>query len=638
MSVDTRATLPVLTALARGVLGASYSPELPERMVETLDRLPSQADLKQVVGTLRFGDTKAGALALTGRPVPLSWLSAGEAEAVVKRWRASRVAAIRQLGAAVVSLSMAACYGHPGPEWARIGYPGPPGPPPDEPRKLTPIDISSDEVLNCDVVVVGSGAGGGCSAAILAEAGLDVVVLEKGDYRAPRDFHQNEADAMRDMYLYAGTLTTADGGIRIFAGSTLGGGTVINWSSSWKTPEPVLREWAEVSGISAFADGEIEESLDRVCDRLSVNLDSSAALKRDQLLEDGLKRLGWHVDSFPRNVKGCTQDEACGFCTFGCRIGAKQASLNTYLEDAAGAGARLVVGADVGRVLVSDGRATGVEASVGRHRVTVRARAVVAAGGSIETPALLLRSGIKGRVGHNLRLHPATTVLGFFDDHVAAWSGVYQARYSNHLAGGWIGGYGPTLETGPAHPGAISTLLPWEGAEPHRRLMADYTSISPVGFPLRDRGSGRVKIDRQGRPRVDYKISASDERAITEGVISAGKVLEAAGARKIFTLHHDSISYEPNGSGGHERWADEIRRRGCKQDRMMYFTMHQMGSCAMGVDPARSAVGADNESHEVNGLYVMDASTFPTPSGVNPMISIYGIAHRAATKLAQRLT
>ena len=147
-----------------------------------------------------------------------------------------------------------------------------------------------------------------------------------------------------------------------------------------------------------------------------------------------------------------------------------------------------------------------------------------------------------------------------------------------------------------------------------------------------------MKVDRRGAPKVDYKLLASDERAVTEGVIAAGKVLEAAGARKIVTLHHDSITYEPNGSGGHERWAEEVRRRSCKQDRMMYFTMHQMGSCAMGVDPTRSAVGPDNESHDVPGLYVMDASTFPTPSGVNPMISIYGIAHRAATKLANRLS
>lgn len=638
MPVDTRATLPVLTALARGVLGRSYSPEIPPRMAETLGRVPSQAALSQLVGTLRFADTKAGALALTGKATPLSWLAAPEAEAVVKRWRASRVPALRQLGGVTVSLAMAACYGHPGEEWARIGYPGPPAEAPDEPRALAPVTIETDEDLTCDVVIVGSGAGGGCSAAILAQAGLDVIVLEKGGYQAPRDFHQREADAMRDMYLYAGTLTTADGGIRIFAGSTLGGGTVINWTSSWKTPEPVLKEWAEVSGIRAFADGEIQESLDVVCDRLNVNLDSSAALKRDQLLEDGLKRLGWHVDSFPRNVKGCTQDEACGFCTFGCRIGAKRSSLNTYLEDAASHGARMIVGADVRAVTISDGRATGVEASVGRHRVSVRARAVIAAAGSIETPALLLRSGMKGRVGHNLRLHPATTVLGVFDDHVAAWSGVYQARYSNHLAGGWIGGYGPTLETGPAHPGGIATVSPWEGADAHRELMGNFSGISPVGFPLRDRGSGRVKIDRRGAPKVQYKISASDERAVVEGVVSAGKVLEAAGARKIFTLHHDSIGYQPNGGGSHERWADEIRSRGCKQDRMMYFTMHQMGSCAMGVDPNRSAIGSDNQSHDVADLYVMDASTFPTPSGVNPMISIYGIAHRAATKLAQRLS
>lgn len=628
---------PALSSLARGILGEGYTPDVLPRMHQTLAKVACASDRSQILGTLRAVDTRAGALALTGRGIPVSWLSASEAEAVIRRWSSSRLPGLRQLASELIALAMMSLYGHRGPEWDRIGYRGPQGAPPEVPKPILPIDVDADTTIACDVVIVGSGAGGGCAAGVLSRAGLDVVVLERGDYRNEADFSQVEAEGYHDMYLYGGTLTTTDGGVRLFAGGTLGGGTVINWSTSWKTPEPVLREWAGVSGVEAFASGEIEQSLDEVCARLDVNLDSSASGPRDELMENGLKKLGWHVDAMPRNVKGCTQDEACGFCCFGCRVGAKRSSLSTYLQEAFERGARVVTGADVRSVQVSDGRATGVEATVGPHRLSVKARAVIAAGGSIETPALLLRSGLRGEVGHHLRLHPATALGGVFDEPIGMWGGVMQARYSNELDGPWTGGYGPTLETGPAHPGGWATVLPWQNAAAHRALMNDYGRMSTVGFPSRERGSGRVKIDRKGSPRVEYKISLEDERNIAEGVVAAGKVLEAAGARRIFTFHRDSISYEPNGPSAHERWAEETRARGYRDGQLRFFSMHQMGSCRMGTDPSTSAIDGNNESHEVKDLYVMDASTFPTPSGVNPMISIYGIAHRAATKLAERL-
>jgi len=637
-SFDRSAVDPTLAAIARGIIGESYSPEMVDHMHGKLSKLASDALFKQFYGTIAALNTKAGALALTGRPVPVSWLRPEEAEALIQTWKRSKLEQKRKFASILVSLVMSARYGRPSPEWDRIGYPGPPGPPPDVPKKLEPLAIHSDETLYCDVVIVGSGAGGGCTAGILAEAGLDVVVLEKGGYHNESDFTQYESEAHDQMYLYGATLTTADEGVRLFAGSTLGGGTVINWATSWRTPEPILREWAQVSGIDAFTSGEIEESLDSVCARLNVNFDSSAASKRDELFEDGLKRLGWHVDAMSRNVEGCSQDEACGFCTYGCRIGAKKSSLNTYLEDAAEHGARMVVGADVRKVLIRDGVAHGVEARVGRHTLKVEARAVVAAGGSLETPALLLRSGMGGQVGRNLRLHPATALVGIFDDYVGVWGGVNQARYSNELDGPWTGGYGPTLETGPAAPASFATVVPWTSAKEHRELMTEYPNASVVGFPSRERGSGRVKIERSGAPKVIYKITSDDEKRIADGVVAAGRVLEAAGARKIFTFHHDPISYEPNGPSAHERWAAETRARGYRSRQIMFFSMHQMGSCRMGIDPSTSAIDDNNESHDVKNLYVMDASTFPTPSGVNPMISIYGIAHRAAKKLARRLS
>jgi long-chain-alcohol oxidase len=628
---------PVLAALAAGLLGADPGPEVPGRVLTTLDRLAGRRDREQLLGVLRALDTRAGALALTGRPVPVSALGPAAAEAVVRRWNASRWPLRRQLGAALVAATMLAAYGWPGPARDRTGYPGPPGPAPDGPRRLDPLRLEAGAELTCDVVVVGSGAGGGVVAAGLAQAGLDVVVLEKGGHAAEADFAHQEGDAYRDLYLYAATLTTTDLGCRVLAGSTLGGGTVVNYSTSWPTPPAVLAEWRMVSGVAAFASGEVEAAQAAVAERLGVTDEESRPGARDRLMEDGLARLGWHAGRLPRNVRGCAQDAGCGFCGFGCRLGAKQSTLRTYLEDAAAAGARLVVGADARRVLVADGRAGGVAARVaGGGRVVVRARAVVAAGGAIETPALLLRSGLGGQVGRNLRLHPGTAAFAVFEQPVRCWEGTLQARYSAELQER-LGAYAPLLETVPVHPGLGATALPWRSAADHRALMERFAQLSLVGVLGRDEGGGRVRVDRDGNPRVAYRLGRADEARLAAGLAAAGQVLAAAGAVEVFSLHRQRLAFRPGRPGAHAAWAAATRRAGLGGGRATLASYHQMGSCRMGTDPASSVVGPDHESHQVGGLYVADASVFPTASGVNPMLSVMGLAHRAAGRIAARL-
>lgn len=471
-------------------------------------------------------------------------------------------------------------------------------------------------------------------AAHLARAGLDVVMLEKGGYYSESDFDHVESWAQRDLYLYGATLTTADTGVRIIAGSTLGGGAVVNYTVSFRTPPKVLEQWRALSGIDAFANGEMDSSLDEVSSRLNVNRDSSAANGRDRLMEEGLKKLGWHVDQMPRNVKGCAQDEQCGYCGFGCRVGAKLGA-RVYLEEAAGHGTRIVTGANVTNVVVQDGRATGVHAICGAHTLRVKARGVVVAAGAIETPALLLRSRLGGRVGHGLRLHPGTAVWGLFDEEVRMWEGVQMARYSDQHRD-WDDGYGPIWESVPLHPAAWATVIPWTSAGDHYELMGRYPHASYVAPLPRDRTSGRVTIDKRGAPRIDYKLAADDERRIVNAVIEGSKILEAAGARQIYSAHGIPTTYRVGEPGGRDRWADEVRTRGYRNGRAILGSFHQMGSCSMGTDPSSSAVGPDGETHEVRNLFVTDGSTFPDASGVNPMLSIFGIANMIAPKIAAR--
>jgi long-chain-alcohol oxidase len=627
----------VVAALAAGLLGPGYHPEVPARVLALLDRTPSRRDRDQLLGVLRLLDSRAGALALTGRPAPVSGLSPAAAEALLQRWWRSRLPLQRRLAAALQGVTMLAGYGWPGPARDATGYPGPLGAAPDVPRRLAPLELAGDQELACDVVVVGSGAGGGVAAAELARRGLDVLVVEKGGYAAERDFHHLEGDAYQQLYLYGLTLTTDDLACRIVAGSTLGGGTVVNYTTSFTPPPRVLAEWAEVSGTDAFVSGEVAASLDAVAERVGVTTGQSAPGVRDTLMERGLERLGWHVGPLPRNVRGCAQDAGCGWCGFGCRLGAKQSTMVTFLQDAAAAGARMMVGADVRRVLVDQGWAVGVEASgPAGARLKVRARAVVAAGGAIETPALLLRSGLRGQVGRHLHLHPGTAAMGVFDEPVRWWEGTTQARYSAELRDR-LGPWAPIFETIPLHPATAAAALPWQSVAQHRDLMERSAQLSLIGVLCRDTAEGRVRVDRDGNPRVRWRLNRQDEERMAAGVAAAGEVLAAAGATEVFSVHRQRFAFRPGGPDAHRAWAEATRQAGYRAGRATLASYHQMGSCRIGTDPARSVVGPDQQTHEVKALYVADASVFPTAVGVNPMLTVMGLAHRAAAGIADRL-
>lgn len=628
----------VIAALARGVLGSAYVPSVPDEIIQTIFQLPSRRDRDDLLRGLRVLDTKIGAFALTGTRVPASWTTQAEAEDLLRALKRSRLRAKQMLAGGIISASVAALYGHETPAWRAIGYPGPlPSPVEPQPPRFAPTEIDSDTHISCDVVIVGSGPGGGCVASHLAAAGLDVVIVEKGAYFSEADFHHYESASHRDLYLYGATLATRDGGTRIIAGSTLGGGATVNYSISFETPPKVREQWARISGIEAFVSGEYEEAQREAAVRLNVNRDSSALNPRERFMEEGLKRLGWHVDQMPRSVKGCTQDEQCGYCGFGCRVGAKQGP-KAYLEEAVDKGARIITRADIRRVLVSDGKATGVEGRSGKHRLVIDARkAVAVAAGAIETPALLLRSGLRGEVGRHLHLHPGAGIWGIFEEEARPWEGVQMSRYSDEVRD-WDDGYGPIFESVPMHPGVFSTAVPWTSAAEHGRLMSQYRNTSLVAMLGRDKTEGRIKIDKDGAPLVDYSLRVDDERRLIEACLKGAKVFEEAGARSIRTTHTFLNSYEPGSPGAFERWAEGVRNAGIKADNWILGSFHQMSSCRMGVDPTTSAVDANNQSHEVKDLYVTDSSTFPDASGVNPMLSVFAIANRAGKRLAERLT
>lgn len=579
-------------------------------------------------------------LALNGRMVSFATLEPREREEVLRRWAISPIALRRAGFQALKRLTHVAHFCWPlddgmHPAWRAVGYPGPLDPPLDGAKPLPVFPLPGDKTLDCDVVVVGSGAGGGVVAGVLTAAGRDVIVLEKGPNPGASDMTQIEGDMLSALYLDHGLLMTQSGSMPILAGSCVGGGTTINWTTSFALPRSVRAEWDALSGLTLFASPRFGESLERVGRRVNVGTEWNTPGMRDAILERGCRALGWHVDQQPRNVSDCRQGIECGYCGYGCRHGAKNSTAVTYLRDATDGGARLIPRCDVRRILVRAGEATGVEATVERAdgtmcSLTVRARAVVVACGAIYTPALLKRSGVANRnIGRGLRLHPASAVVGVFPERVEPWSGALQTRYSDQFAN-LRHGYGVRFETGPVHFALPASGFGWESAVAFREDVARLAHTSLVGVLLRDRDAGRLAVSREGRPRVSYEPSDHDIEHLRQGLRGAGEILAAAGATDVMSLHTPPVRARPGAAGWLDTLVEGMDARGYRHCRMSFISFHQMGSAAMGREPGRSVVGETGNVHGVRGLYVADASTFPTSSGVNPMITIMAIADHVA--------
>jgi long-chain-alcohol oxidase len=567
-------------------------------------------------------------------------------EALLRSWAVSPIALKRAGFQALKRLCHVAYFCWPvsdtrHPAWEAVGYPGPLPQPANAPQVLPTLTIDRDTTLDCEVVVVGSGAGGGVAAGVLAQAGRDVIVLEKGPNPSAPELTQIEGDMLGELYLDGGLLMTQSGSMPILAGSCLGGGTAINWTTSFATPESVRNEWDDRSGLRLFTGERFAASLDRVMARVNVGTEWTTPGRRDELLERGLSALGWDVHPIPRNVTGCREGLECGYCGYGCRHGAKNSTARTYLTDAAAAGARLVAHCEVERVVVTGGRATGVAARArgpdGRlHHLTVRARVVIAAGGAISTPVLLRRSGLGHHdIGRNLHLHPVSAVIGVFPERVEPWSGSLQTRYSNHLADMDGHGYGARFETGPLHFALPASAFGWESARQLREDVARLGHMGMVGILVRDRDTGRVAVSRAGRARVHYEISRYDARHMRRAIEAAAQVLAAAGATELLTLHTPPVRVRPGGA----HWLSDMMARadavGYRRCRMSYISFHQMASAAMGRDAGRGPVGETGETFEVRGLYVADGSACPTSTGANPMISIMALADHVARAIAE---
>ena len=602
----------------------------------------AQAEFGQLLDLL---DKPVLGLTWLGPLRPFPRLDAARREQLLQSWAASRLPLLRKGFQALRKLCLFLYYGGSRPgrpaAWAALGYPGPADAPVDTAPPLQTLRPRADTTYHCDVLVVGSGAGGGVVAGELAAAGFDVLVLEKGPYFHGRDFTQREADMMGALYDARGTLSTQDGGIGLLAGSCLGGGTTVNWAGAFRTPDYVLEEWARAHDAPHFTGPDFQHSLDAVAGALSVNTDYARHNGQNQALWDGSRRLGQEAKLIPRNEKGVDGSDAhfraLGYSSLGDGHGHKQGTLNTYLPLAFGHGARLLPDARVERITQAQGRAAGAEATYAPAdgpavRVQVRARVVVVAAGAIQTPALLLRSGLRHpHLGRHLHLHPTVAVAAQYPWPMHSWHGPSMSVVNDAHTRRHGTNFGAKLETPPTHPGLMSTVLPWLSGAQHREMMAGADHLGSFIVLTRDRDGGRVTVDKHGAPLIDYVLSDFDRANMLAGVRAAAEIHAAAGAHTIYLPHGTlPVLRAANGALRNPELLARLPHLSWRPNRFGLYSAHQMSTARMGGDAATHPVRVSGETVELPGLYVADGSAFPACSGVNPMLTIMALAHHTA--------
>ncbi|MFZ5470181.1 MAG: GMC family oxidoreductase N-terminal domain-containing protein [Myxococcota bacterium] len=511
-----------------------------------------------------------------------------------------------------------------------------------EGRIYTGDELAQDLALSCDVCIVGSGSGGGWLAHELSARGLSVVMLEEGGYFTRRDFKLDEAHAFTHFYQELGNRTTDDLAVGILQGRSVGGGTTVNWSTSFRAPKRILELWRDRFGVEGLSHEALAPHWEAIEERLSIAEWPKERMNRNnRILWEGLGKLGYHRGLLSRNVRHCAD---LGYCGMGCPIDAKQSTLVTVIPDAVKKGLSLYANVSVRRLEVSHRRVVAVHGEVlhperdeptGR-KVVVRAKVTALSCGAINTPALLLRSELtgNGRVGKRTYLHPFTATLGIFDEPVEPFAGAPQAVYSHQFAQREKGQMGFFLEVGPLFPMTVAVLASGFG-RPLQEMMAQLSHMNAIGCPLVDGveegdEGGTVKLRTQGYGRVsfDYPLTERHLEAFRTACRETARLQLRMGAKRVYSLHFDPVVLES------ENDLPKLDAAPWEKLRLKVLTAHQMGGCAMGKSPHTSVVDSRLRYHGLDNLFVVDGSVFPTGLGVNPQETIFALARWGAQHVA----
>lgn len=538
--------------------------------------------------------------------------------------------------------------------------------------QLPSVATSEPDVIETDVVIVGSGCGGAVAAKTLAESGLKVLVVDKGYYWSPLRLPMSESEGAAHLFHNGGMSQSDDASVSVVAGQTWGGGGTVNWSACLQTQGFVRREWSNKFGLPHFTSAEYQRDMDAVCERMGVGTSAIEHNATNRTLLEGARKLGWSAKTVPQNTAGAAHN--CGYCTLGCGSCDKKGPTETFLPDAAKAGAEFLEGFECERILFEDpergGRiTTGVQGTwtsrsqdggvIGgqARKVIIRAKRTIVSAGTLATPFLLQQSGLtNNHIGRHLHLHPVSFLAAVWDEDIRPWEGSILTSVINELENIDGDGYGTKLEATTMLPGFFLPSFPWRNGLQAKEFavkmkrMTGYISLS------RDRYGGRVYPAPDGsRFKVAYTPSEYDKQHILEGIIRLAEMAYVQGARELHTtiqeiepfirprpspesnVHVNEISSPSVNDSEFQAWTAKIRKVGFPAPQSRFASAHQMGTCRMGSSEANSVVDPQGRVWGTEGLYVCDASVFPSASGVNPMITNMGISRGTARGIAEEM-
>jgi choline dehydrogenase-like flavoprotein len=507
----------------------------------------------------------------------------------------------------------------------------------------TGADVKSDLTRQCDVCIVGSGAGGAHVAQRLARAGKSVIVLEDGGFWTSDQFKMNEFESGAMLYQEAAARSTADQSIRVYQGRAVGGTTVVNWTTCFRTPERVFEHWHEHHGVEGITHAQLVPHWEQIEQRLNVSQVTLEQVNKNNLVTwNGAEKLGWKKDLLFRNVKNCAHT---GFCGMGCPIDAKQSMLVTMLPEAVRAGADVYANAWVHSVVRQKRRCTKVIAKLRDPKtdrlngitLTIEPKVTVLAGGAINTPAILLRSNIdaNGRTGMRTFLHPVVVATGFHPERIDPFTGAPQYVHVNQFVDRGADKIGMLLEGAPVFPLALAThALSW--GEDKQKMMELLPHVSVTisllhdGFDLKNYDDGgMITLRNDGAPRLDYKWSERFVEGLRHGLRVALQVQLAGGATQVMSGH-------PRYARSEAEIEELVSKAPFGPNQVPVFSAHVMGGCPMGTNERKSIVDSRTlRHHGFDDMFVIDGSVYPTSLTVNPQLSIYGLASWASQFVQQ---
>ncbi|MAB95802.1 MAG: hypothetical protein CL496_01075 [Actinobacteria bacterium] len=473
-----------------------------------------------------------------------------------------------------------------------------------------------------EIAVIGSGAGGGIAANLLSKK-YEVGIFDKGNYSNGET--NNETFGYHNFYETHAIQQTRGYNVLLLAGSGIGGGTSINWTTSLRTPDNILNEWDSLTGQSNYFNSErFKNSIDFICNELNVAEANNSIPIKELKLAEGLKLNNINYKIIPRNTNNAASQET-GFSTFGHSDETINSSYKSWFSNDKFDPERIFSNSDIKSLDISNGKAThiNVQNDGTLHKVAVDK--VILAAGSLNTPKILLDSGYKNKhLGHHLKLHPVSGVAGKFSEEQKPWSGSMQGIYSDDNLF-MKDNYGYLLEGLPMHPSLFFPFFP-NNTDRFQDFVKSYNNWSGSIVLTSDTSSGSL-INKKSQHLWDYSLNNFDHKNLLHGIESLVMANYLAGAEEIMVATSPTMHWKKSSDEDIKHFIKKIKLIKNQPYRMLLGSAHQMGTARIHPDEKQGVVGLNGKVHGLDNVYIVDSSTFPRCSGVNPMITIQSMSH-----------